>query len=65
MVVTINSVTFMGKNFQDNQNSIMCKEYTSHYRKLDTKTVRITSKCQRSLEEKDRMNHNFSKLQRL
>ena len=23
MVVTINSATFMGKNFQDNQNSIM------------------------------------------
>ena len=117
MVVTMNSATFMGKNFQDNQNSIMnttdltLKKMfdisaklvgeqdeifnvdTIHWEKhswkhlsligdeniinLQRESLRLFRFCvvswkspsisevQRILEGQDRMDHNFSKLQRL
>ena len=118
MAVTMESATFMGKNFQDNQNSIVntagvtLKQMFDISAKLVAEQDEISnletigwekpfmeifvinwwwknhqsstreslrlfrfcvvsrkdpskSRCQRSLEEKDRMDHNFSKLQRL
>ena len=117
MAVTMNSATFMGKNFQDNQNTIVNttdltlktmfdisakfvgeqdeisnvdtipweKHSWKHLSLIGDETVinlqrakvyvfsdsvlswkdPSTSKCQRILEGEDRMDHNFSKLQRL
>ena len=118
MVVTMNAATFMAKNFQDNQNSIMntsdltlkqnfgisaklvgeqdeisnldtigwAKHSWKYLSLIGDETIinlqrakvyvffifffvswkdPSTSRCQRSLEEKDRMDHNFTKLQRL
>ena len=118
MAVTMESASFMGKNFQDNQNSIVntadltlkqmfdisaklvaeqdeisnletigWEKHSWKYLSLigDERIINLqrakvyvfsdsvlclredpsTSRCQRSLEEKDRMDHKFSKLQRL
>ena len=118
MAVSMESAVFMGKNFQDNQNSIVntadlrlkqmfgisatlvgfqdaisnlqtigWDKHSWKYLSLidDERIINLQrvkvyvffgfcivswkdpskSRCQRSLEEKDRMDHNFSKLQRL
>ena len=74
MVATMNAPTFMGKNFMDNQNSIMNSTDLTLKKMIDItlklvgrkrSTMWTTSGIQQSLGRKDRMDHHRQKLQRL